>query len=129
MGSDSARKTLGAITPLNTLARKHLSHNRLRPADAGNADMTKLKTLRAVNFLLQAPTARSVSLVGDFNGWDPTKHPMTQGFDKSWSITLELKHGHHRYAFLVDGVLSLDPRAQGVTRNDRNERVSLLPVS
>ena len=88
-------KDPGAITPLNTLARKHLSHNRFRPADAGDSDMTKLKTLRAVNFLLQAPTARSVSLVGDFNGWDPTKHPMTQGFDKSWSITLELKHGHH----------------------------------
>ena len=91
--------------------------------------MTKLKTLRAVNFLYPAPNAKSVSLVGDFNGWDPHKHPMHQGPDKTWSTTLELKHGHHRYAFLVDGVLTLDPRAQGVTRNERNERVSLLPVS
>ena len=91
--------------------------------------MTPLKTLRAVNFICMAPQARSVSLVGDFNGWNPATHPMKQGPDKAWSYTLELKHGHHRYAFLVDGVVTLDPRAQGVTRNDKNERVSLIPVS
>ena len=89
--------------------------------------MTKLKTLRAINFLYSAPSATLVSLVGDFNGWDPQKNPMRQGVDKTWSTSLELKHGHHRYAFWVDGVLTLDPRAQGVTRNERNERVSLLP--
>jgi hypothetical protein len=44
-------------------------------------------------------------------------------------LTVELKHGHHRYAFLVDGVLTLDPRAQGITRSDKGERVSLIPVS
>ena len=30
---------------------------------------------------------------------------------------------------LVDGVLTLDPQAQGITRNDQNERVSLVAVS
>ena len=30
---------------------------------------------------------------------------------------------------MVDGQLTLDPRAQGVTRNEKGERVSLLPVS
>jgi glucokinase len=32
-------------------------------------------------------------------------------------------------AFLVDGVLTLDPHAQGITRNDKGERVCLIPVS
>lgn len=91
--------------------------------------MTKLKTLRAINFLCSAPDATSVSLVGDFNGWNPQKNPMRQGVDKTWSTSVELKHGHHRYAFLIDGILTLDPRAQGVARNERKERVSLLPVS
>jgi 1,4-alpha-glucan branching enzyme len=91
--------------------------------------MTPLKTLRAVNFICQAPHAQSVSLVGDFNAWNPTAHPMKQGPDKAWTIAVELKHGHHRYAFLVDGALTLDPRAQGVTRNEKNERVCLIPVS
>jgi 1,4-alpha-glucan branching enzyme len=85
--------------------------------------------LRAINFICQAPQAQSVSIVGDFNQWNPAANPMKQMPDKAWLITVELKHGHHRYAFHVDGVLVLDPRAQGITRSDKGERVSLVPVS
>ena len=87
------------------------------------------KPLRAVNFICHAPNAKAVGLVGDFNHWEPGANPMKQMPDRSWLLTVELKHGHHRYAFLVDGVLTLDPRAQGITRNDKGERVSLVPVS
>ncbi|MEK7678211.1 MAG: isoamylase early set domain-containing protein [Verrucomicrobiota bacterium] len=87
------------------------------------------KTLRGVNFICNAPQAQAVSLVGDFNGWNPAAHPMRQMPDRAWFLKVDLHHGHHRYAFLVDGTLTLDPRAQGITRNDNGERVSLVPVS
>ncbi len=87
------------------------------------------KPLRAINFICHAPQAKAVSLVGDFNQWNPSAHPMRQMPDRSWLLNVELKHGHHRYAFLVDAVLTLDPTAQGITRNDKGERVSLIPVS
>ena len=87
------------------------------------------KILRTINFICNAPEARLVSLVGDFNHWNLAAHPMKQMPDRAWLLGLDLKHGHHRYAFLVDGVLTLDPRAQGVARNDKGERVSLVPVS
>ncbi|MCX6903812.1 MAG: isoamylase early set domain-containing protein [Verrucomicrobia bacterium] len=90
---------------------------------------TAKKTLRPITFICNAPQAKTVSLVGDFNGWNPSAHPMRQMPDQAWFLTLELGHGHHRYAFLVDGALVLDPRAQGITRNDKGERVSLVPVS
>lgn len=85
--------------------------------------------LCSLNFFCTAPQAKEVSLVGDFNQWNPSAHPMKQGPDKVWVAQVELKPGHHRYAFRVDGVLTLDPHAQGITRNDQNERVSLVPVS
>jgi 1,4-alpha-glucan branching enzyme len=85
--------------------------------------------LRAINFICNAPRAKTVSLVGDFNQWNPAANPMKLMPDRCWLLQVELKHGHHRYAFLVDGVLTLDPRAQGITRNDKGERVSLVPVS
>ena len=87
------------------------------------------QTLRAMNFICNAPQANSVSLVGDFNNWNSASHPMQRMPDGAWLLTVELRHGHHRYAFLVDGNLTLDPRAQGITRNDQGERVSLVPVS
>lgn len=87
------------------------------------------KTLRPITFICNAPQAHAVSLVGDFNAWNPASHPMKQMPDKAWLLNVELYHGHHRYAFLVDGNLTLDPRAQGITRNDKGERVSLVPVS
>jgi len=94
-----------------------------------NSYGAKPVNLRAINFICNAPQAQSVSLVGDFNQWNAYSHPMKQQPDQAWFITVELKHGHHRYAFLVDGVLTLDPRGMGITRNDQNERVSLIPVS
>jgi 1,4-alpha-glucan branching enzyme len=87
------------------------------------------RTLRPVNFIWNAPQAKAVSLVGDFNQWDPSAHPMKQMPDRAWMITMELKQGHHRYAFLVDGVVTPDPRAMGATKNDKGERVSLMAVS
>jgi 1,4-alpha-glucan branching enzyme len=91
--------------------------------------LTAAKTLRAVNFVCQAPQAQAVSLVGEFNQWNPESHPMKQLPDRAWFLTVELPHGHHLYAFLVDGALVLDPRAQGIARNHSGQRVSLVPVS
>ncbi len=87
------------------------------------------RNLRPVNFICNAPQAKHVSLVGDFNHWDPKAHPMSLRPGGAWLLQVELRHGHHRYAFLVDGHLTLDPKAQGISRNDQGERVSLVPVS
>lgn len=87
------------------------------------------RNMRAVNFMCDAPQAQSVSIIGDFNNWRPNANPMQQQPDGGWLVRVELKHGHHRYAFVVDGVITLDPKAMGITRNDQGERVSLIPVS
>jgi 1,4-alpha-glucan branching enzyme len=82
-----------------------------------------------MTFFCDAPGAKSVTLTGDFNGWDPAANPLRRTPDGRWMAGLELPHGHHQYLFLVDGTPTLDPNASGITRNDRNERVSLIAVS
>lgn len=87
------------------------------------------KMHKPINFFCHAPLATAVAVVGDFNDWNPSSNPMRQGPDGAWHVQVSLNHGHHRYVFLVDGVANLDPRAQGISRNDKNERVSLMAVS
>ena len=85
--------------------------------------------LRPTNFLYFAPNAQHVSIIGEFNNWSPNAHPMKRQPDGGWIIQVPLTHGHHQYLFLVDGVPTLDPRAQGAARNEKGEKVSLIAVS
>jgi 1,4-alpha-glucan branching enzyme len=101
-----------------------------RPNPAGpSSGHPARKPLHLVDFFCRAPQAQSVSLVGDFNEWQPTAHPMTRMPDGGWVIRLELPHGHHQYLFLVDRVPTLDPNAMGTVHNERNETVSLIAIS
>lgn len=85
--------------------------------------------VRPTNFLYFAPQAKNVSVIGDFNNWSPNANPMKRQPDGGWTAQVPLTHGHHHYLFCVDGVTTLDPRAQGIGRNAKNERVSLIAVS
>ena len=86
-------------------------------------------TIKPVPFLCLAPEAHEVFVTGDFNDWHPTAHPMRRMPDGAWRLEIPLGHGHHHYLFIVDGKRILDPRSQGVARNEQNEKVSLLAVS
>ena len=86
-------------------------------------------TIKPITFLCLVPEAQEVFVTGDFNDWHPTAHPMRRMPDGAWRLEIPLGHGHHHYLFVVDGKRVLDPRAQGVARNEQNEKVSLLAVS
>ena len=87
------------------------------------------RNLHHVDFFCHAPEAEQVSLVGDFNNWAPNATPMTRQPDGRWMASLELSHGYHQYAFLVDGKRVLDPNATGKAKDSHNDPVSLLAVS
>jgi 1,4-alpha-glucan branching enzyme len=52
----------------------------------------------------KAPKLASVSVLGDFNGWDPAASPLARRKDGSFSATLSIDTGnHYRFRYLVDG--------------------------
>jgi len=64
-----------------------------------------------VKFVFVAPAASSVTLVGDFNGWDAARTPM-QRTGGTWVVTVKLDAGRHLYNFVVDGTQWMpDPSA------------------
>ena len=70
----------------------------------------------AWSFTVWAPHARAVSVVGDFNGWDPDAHPMVQVRPGIWTaVACGIQNGSsYKYAVTdADGVtrLKADPYA------------------
>ena len=83
-------KTATASAPALTGHDQYLfregTHTRLY--EKLGAHLVKEGEKPATRFSVWAPNAQSVSVVGDFNGWDPRAHPM-QGSDSGvWSITV-----------------------------------------
>ncbi|HEX9216369.1 MAG TPA: hypothetical protein VF864_05265 [Gemmatimonadales bacterium] len=82
----------------------------------------------AFQFVLVAPHANSVSLVGDFNDWDPKRSPMRTA-NGIWATVVQLAPGRYRYAFLVNGVeWRADPGAPAVPDDEFGTPSSVVTV-
>ena len=68
---------------------------------------------RPVQLVFSAPQAKSVRVVGDFNGWDDRQSPMVRDeVSGLWNVNLLLRPGRHVYAFVVNDTQWVrDPRA------------------
>jgi hypothetical protein len=100
------------------------------PVFAGHPQLPDSVAPRAVKFVLLAPKAARVSLVGDFNGWDAAANPMTtQGADGTWTIFVPLQPGLHTYSFVVDGThFVADPAAPIAPDDGYGHRSSVVLV-
>ena len=93
-------------------------------ADAGAPDALR------VQFVLVAPSASQVSLVGDFNGWNPAATPLRPtGRGGVWTVDVPLKAGRYTYSFLVNGaVWQRDPAAPVASCDDFGRPSSVILV-
>ncbi len=68
---------------------------------------------RLTQFILVAPEAATVTVVGDFNDWSVSATPLVRvSGDGVWWVTMPLAPGRYRYAFVVNGTLwRPDPEA------------------
>lgn len=83
-----------------------------------------------VQFVILAPSAATVALVGDFNDWNVSATPMRPAPGNGiWSVTVPLDPGRYRYAFLVDGQTWLaDPSAPRAVDDDFGPPNSVVTV-
>jgi hypothetical protein len=82
-----------------------------------------------VQFVLVSPDAKAVALVGDFNDWDVAATPLQRGQGGTWSASLRLLPGRHRYAFVVDGTRWIaDPTAPPAPDDDFGSPGSVVTV-
>jgi len=74
--------------------------------------------------------AGAVSVVGDFNGWDPSAHPMKKRSNGTCSVSVELPAGAtYRFKYVTsDGTWFCEPAADGEEWNEFATTNSLLQV-
>jgi 1,4-alpha-glucan branching enzyme len=93
-----------------------------------NSTKSKIKKATRIAFTLAAPEAQSVFLVGDFNNWDETSHPLKKNSDGTWKINISLTPGRYEYRLLVDGAWQNDPKCMSFTPNPFGQENCILVV-
>jgi hypothetical protein len=86
------------------------------PADVASPRLPD--SARAVKFVLIAPQAARVAVVGDFNGWDAAATPAVREKDGTWSTYIPLRPGRYVYSFVVDGTHFVSDPAAPIAPDD-----------
>jgi len=72
-----------------------------------------------LRFSFHDDSARSVNLVGDFNGWDPSGVSLERSSNGFWYATITAEHKtRYRYKFLIDGHRWVEDPTHGMKEED-----------
>jgi hypothetical protein len=83
-----------------------------------------------VQFVLDAPSATSVAVAGDFSAWEPSFTLDDTDGDGVWTGRVPVEPGVHAYMFLIDGTRwQTDPRAERYRDDGFGNRNAVLAVA
>jgi 1,4-alpha-glucan branching enzyme len=88
----------------------HASFVALALASCATTPSKPASVIGGILFVHRAPLARTVSVVGSFNGWEPAA--MRSNGDGSFQGILHVSPGSHRFAYRVvrsDGTVATEP--------------------
>ncbi len=83
---------------------------------------------KRVVFTLNEPSASEVCIVGDFNGWSPSKHKMKEKQNGIWEKTIVVPSGRYEYKFVVNGEWQNDPGNDQLVPNTYGSMNNVLVV-
>lgn len=137
LGGLAAAAAIGAIVAIGVMNSRDAGSatvavtegTQLVPVANSVADSASM--LQETQFILVDNSAKSMSVVGQFNDWDQTATPMT--FDSThgaWSVTIPLLPGRHEFQYVIDGTRRVnDPTLPQVSSDfgSPNSVITVLP--
>ena len=81
---------------------------------------------KMVEFLLYSDPKKMVTIIGDFNGWDPFTHRLTEIEPGVYNIKIKMIPGTHYYYYLVNGKKELDSLNFSKAENRNGDQVSFF---
>jgi hypothetical protein len=123
---DSQRFSLGFTWWPGGRGTRALPDMMFLPPGAGQRE--KIRAGDPYLFRVRAPLAGAVSLVADFNGWDPGANPLVATADGWWEAPIALPEGLYQYAYWIDGRLVTPEEAEITVDDGFGGRNGLLRV-
>ncbi|MBX7152158.1 isoamylase early set domain-containing protein [bacterium] len=82
-------------------------------------------------FEVDLTDARSVELLGEFNGWNENRHPLKKAKNGKWKIEIALTPGEHQFLYRVDHQRWMADDSAPKRNNDfgTENSVCMVPVS
>ncbi|MGD9873796.1 MAG: ankyrin repeat domain-containing protein [Kiritimatiellia bacterium] len=109
-GADPGQRLVDGMSPWHLAVIRGLTNEAALLASYMTPEELAPTNRVRVFFDLDAPMAKTVSVVGVFNEWDPTAHPLTRREDDGWwYIELDFFPQNYTYKFYVDGGWITDP--------------------
>jgi 1,4-alpha-glucan branching enzyme len=87
------------------------------------------KKTKKIRFSLKAVDAKKVSLVGEFNNWNPDADPMQRDETGTWTKAKMLSTGNMEYKFFVDGEWIQDPENLRTCPNRFGTRNNIVKIN
>lgn len=81
-----------------------------------------------IEFRIYKPEAKIISVVGDFNMWNPENDLLGKGSDGIWRLKKKISSGFYRYKFIVDGRWIPDFYNKESTLDNTGDLCSVLRV-
>lgn len=111
LGGLAAAAALGAIAAIGVMAVRDSGESQVAKSvvdtpliPVSNSTAEPGAVLRETQFIVVAPDARSVAVVGHFNDWDLSATPMVyDSLHGAWSVTVPLPPGRHEFQYVIDG--------------------------
>ena len=81
-----------------------------------------------IEFRIYHPGARHISLVGDFNHWNPENDLLQKKNNGVWRLVKRLPRGTYRYKYIIDGEWTPDTYNRASASDDNGEICSVITV-
>jgi 1,4-alpha-glucan branching enzyme len=98
------------------------------PWEKSQSTQTVQPQVKQVEFSLFAPQAKSVSVAGTFNRWNPVAFSLKKDLQGNWKGSIPLKPGRYQYRFFVDGKWADDPKAKQTAPNEFGTKNAIVEV-
>jgi hypothetical protein len=119
---------LWTVDPLNPLRRENaksgIYHSLVTMPETEHAPTVFDGPSGSLNFHFTAPSGETITVAGDFNGWDPFLHQLSETAPGRYSLALPLPAGTYHYVFYYRGGRFTDPNNKTTVYDQHGNQVS-----